>query len=470
VYEPHRQRYPVAIAAVPALIAWGTLAFGAVYPWAYVPLMIAASCIGVAGLSRSTPRSKFPAGFAIALAVVAAAICVQLVPLSSAALAALSPDADRVLRIVDLRYAADAANDTATHAVSIDPARTLRALGFFVSCSLLILGIAQSLNRDALRKLTRSVVIVGFVAAMTGLAQNLFFGHTIYGFWTPQDGHNPFGPFVNKNHFAGWLLMALPLGAGHLIGRLARSSRPLATDWHGRLLRLSSPTFAKTVLFALALLVMSIALLLTLSRSAIVALALALGLAAMSVARATGMRELTRALTVVAAIVIVPIAWVGVDAIGARFAAPDAASLNGRTDVWTDATRVVRAFPLVGSGLNTYGVISLFYQTADLGHYYDAAHNDYLQLAAEGGLLVALPAMATVALLVVTIRSRMRAVIGQGSEYWIRVGAVTGLIGVGVQEFSEFSLQLPGNAILFSVLCGVALSPPEPARSARSVD
>lgn len=44
-----------------------------------------------------------------------------------------------------------------------------------------------------------------------------------------------------------------------------------------------------------------------------------------------------------------------------------------------------------------------------------------------------------------------------GSGYWIRVGAVTGLAAIAVQSMADFSLQMPGNAALFAVLCGIAL-------------
>ena len=48
----------------------------------------------------------------------------------------------------------------------------------------------------------------------------------VYGFWTTQMGGSPFGPFVNKNHFAGWMLLALPLTLGSRVRRhLARHAR-----------------------------------------------------------------------------------------------------------------------------------------------------------------------------------------------------------------------------------------------------
>jgi len=41
--------------------------------------------------------------------------------------------------------------------------------------------------------------------------------------------------------------------------------------------------------------------------------------------------------------------------------------------------------------------------------------------------------------------------------YWIRVGAVTGLVSIALQETVDFSLQMPGNAALFAVICGMAV-------------
>jgi hypothetical protein len=45
----------------------------------------------------------------------------------------------------------------------------------------------------------------------------------------------------------------------------------------------------------------------------------------------------------------------------------------------------------------------------------------------------------------------------RASTYWIRRGAAVGLVAVALQELVEFSLQMPGNAFLFAVLCAIAL-------------
>ena len=116
---------------------------------------------------------------------------------------------------------------------------------------------------------------------------------------------------------------------------------------------------------------------------------------------------------------------------------------------------MVREFWLTGTGLNTYGVATLFYQTSAQGFHLREAHNDYLQLAAEGGVLLGVPIACAIVALVRAMRRRF--VSSSGSSYWIRLGAVTGLSAIALQSIVDFSLQMPGNAVMFAVLCGIAL-------------
>ena len=47
--------------------------------------------------------------------------------------------------------------------------------------------------------------------------------------------------------------------------------------------------------------------------------------------------------------------------------------------------------------------------------------------------------------------------------WWLRAGAVTSLLAIACQESVEFSLQMPGNAALFAIVCAIALHRPPPA-------
>jgi hypothetical protein len=81
-------------------------------------------------------------------------------------------------------------------------------------------------------------------------------------------------------------------------------------------------------------------------------------------------------------------------------------------------------------------------------------------------LLLIVPAVLCVAALGAAVWKRFKEETSS-SSYWIRIGAVTGLAAIALQETVEFSLQMPGNAALFAVLCGIALhgSPVDRERS-----
>ena len=110
----------------------------------------------------------------------------------------------------------------------------------------------------------------------------------------------------------------------------------------------------------------------------------------------------------------------------------------------------------------------LFFQTSDRNQHFAEAHGDYLQLAAEGGLLVCGAALLLLVLVVRETRQRFQESAGDPAGYWIRVGAVTGLVAIARQEIRDFSLQMPGNAALCCVLVGIAIQRPRPRRGRRA--
>ena len=439
-----------------AAIAWGAFAFGAVYPWAYWSLAIALLGVAASSLLASAPslRSMHLRGFAAALGLLAVVAALQLLPLPLNAVRTMSPHALDVLERLDLSIAAHLVQ---RHPLSIAPGRTGIGLALFVALALFVLGSARLISIRGARGLAEALAIIGVILALTGIIQQPMFTGKIYGFWTPRDSSSAFGPFVNKNHFAGWMLMTLPVTIGLLGGAVARGMRGVKATWRDRVLWLSSPDASRLILLAAAAGVMALSLVLTLSRSGIAAMAAAVGITGVVALRRQ--RTATRraiATSYLTLLIVVTIGWVGVDALVARFTNADWTELNDRRGAWADAIGVISDFPLVGAGLDTYGVATLLYQRHDLSHYYAEAHNDYLQLAAEGGLLLTIPAVLCVATFAAAVRRRFSDETS-ATAYWIRVGAVTGLTAIALQETVDFSLQMPGNAALFATLCGIAL-------------
>jgi hypothetical protein len=430
------------------------LAFGAVYPWSYWPLAVTCGAAGVLAL-WSSGRFQLAAGtqgVAAVLALVAVAALVQLVPLPVGLLARVSPHGAGLLDQLDVRVAHGLVG---AHSLSVDPSATWRALALYACFGVTVLGVARCSTGAALR-MAWFISWLGMAVALIGIVQKPLYDGAIYGFWKPVTHGTPFGPFVNKNHFAGWIVMAIPLALGCFCAMASRARLGIGSGVRERLLWLSSRDANRALLAVFAVVLMMLALALTLSRSGMASLALAL-----VVCGAAGLRRHRGGLTqplVVAGVMLalfVAVDWAGLDTVVARFGAVDTTGLSGRIPIWRGAASMARDFWGTGSGLNTYGVATLFYPAVVPAHHLREAHNDYLQLAVEGGVLLGAPILVAVIAFVVAVRRRFAASVG--SAYWVRLGAVGGIVAVAVQSAVDFSLQMPANAALFATLCGVAL-------------
>jgi len=451
--------------AVVVTLAWGVFAFGATYLWASQPLMIA--CVVAAGFAWLASRqSSQPIVLLAPIVIVCAAIGAQLVPLPQAALLFVSPNTPAVLAQIYLLYALQ----SGAHALSIAPAATWHALALFMAFAALLVALTRWLSLEGTRWLLWAVAVMGLVLALFGVGQKaLGDGIRIYGFWTPIMPGTPFGPFVNRNHFAGWVLMAIPLTLGLVCAGIARGLSRRRPTWRERLLWLGSVDGSRVMLAATCLVAMALALVMTLSRSGMAALAIALTLSGAAILRGVRGADRRSFIWLLALSVgFLVVAWVGVDVVANRFAGTSWTEFDQRRGAWSDALDIASRFVATGTGLNTYGTATLIFQRHDLAQHYAQAHNDYLQLWAEGGLLLTIPAVVFVRALVAGIASRFREDERYSTAWWARTGAATGMLAIALQEAFDFSLQMPGNGVLFVVLCAIALHKPlRPA--ARSV-
>jgi O-antigen ligase len=445
-------------------LAWGGFAFGAVYPWAYWPLVTASTVTSVIALSVrwSGARSRELGALAAAFPTFLAAGLIQIVPLSLSVLETVSPESLGVISQLDLLVGSGAAP---THPISISPGSTTIGLILFASNALLILGCARLFSIVGARRIAEAIAVLGVAMALVGVGQSGLVNGKIYGFWTPLDGGSPFGPFVNRNHFAGWMLLALPLTLGLVCGGIARGTGSVRPFWHDRLMWLSSSSASRLVLLGSGAIVMGLSLAMTMSRSAMSALGLSIVLTGAFALRRQQRRRGTMAVAYLVLLVVVIVGWTGTDAIASRFSQTNWSEFNDRRGAWADAIDIASRFPATGTGLNTYGIATLFYQRHDLSQHYSQAHNDLLQLAAEGGLLLTIPALACIGLLALKVRQKLNEETSTRT-YWLRVGAATSLVAIAFQEMVDFSLQMPGNAALFAVVCAIAIhtTPPRSPR------
>jgi hypothetical protein len=423
---------------VPVLLAWGVFSLAATQPWGYLPLMAGMAVYGAISLAACRRAETWISrGLCISLALLCGAILGQLIPLPGGLVGALSP--------ARAHMAGDETLSAIGQTLTVAPAATALGLAFLIAFCLFFLGVAKTMRSGDATRLAAGVAVLGAAVALVGIAEGATSWPGVYrtiGLPLPPDS-TPLGPFSSRNHYAGWMLMAFALTSGYLCAMLEQRAG------RARWLYL----FVQS-----AIAVMAVALVQTRSRAGILGLVLAaVTMSALLIRRHAAGR---RRMIVAAPLLLLPLAGViatGVEPVFARFAADTWATGHGRLPIWRQGVAMARDFPIAGSGFNTYRWIAPRYPTADLDEPYEGAHNDFLQLAIEGGLLVGVPALAAVAAFARDTRERLRDGSGDGATRWVRTGAVVGLLLFAAQETVDFSLQIPGNAALFVVLAAIAV-------------
>jgi len=131
--------------------------------------------------------------------------------------------------------------------------------------------------------------------------------------------------------------------------------------------------------------------------------------------------------------------------------------IRARVLRWRGTVEMIKDYPLFGSGPGTYATVFTQYQPPGFTLRSLRAHNDYLQFTAELGIsLIFIIAWMIVALYrkaFKKIKNPSRLVRGT------TLGAVAGITAILVHSFGDFNLQMPANAILFTVLAALAAGP-----------
>ena len=443
------------IAAV--AVAWSTLAAGGVYLWAGMPVVVLALALTALVQPRIAWRRDTRLLDLTLLAAVAAA-GLQALPLPNQLRWLLSPriDVDRFTLLLMPEAA------STWRPLSLDPAATALAVALVAAAALTFWSCRHLSGRGQALALVHAVAAVGLVGAVAAIVQRAVDPTRIYGLWLPVDaGARPFGPFVNRNHFATWLLMAMPLTAGAVatMGQ-RRPAAGLAASLAAGIDAFGSRRGWTLV----ALATMLVALVLSFSRSAFAGGGAALAVWCLLGSRRASRRGLLAALAG-AAVLAVVVAWAApAQPILARVRETLSLGAAGRTAIWADARTVARTFPVTGTGLGSFERSMLIYQTTDRRTRTNQAHSQYLQLLAEGGALVTLPSAVVCLAFLWMARQRLRE--DHSPAAWLRIGSLAGLTGVAVQGLWETGLRMPANGILLAVAAAIAVHrpprPPEP--------
>ncbi|MBC7795866.1 MAG: O-antigen ligase family protein [Pyrinomonadaceae bacterium] len=411
---------------------FSTLAFGSVDTWAMGFLAIAAAFVGFLWLADARKKREFRFSSSLLQLPIVGLILLaafQLLPFGAA------NDANLL-------------NAPISHALTLDSFAT--KLGI-IQLVVMLIFFASALtfinNQSRLRIVTTTLIIFGCAMAVFGLIQ--FFSDPAKIYWVREPFQaNPFASFVNKHHFAGLMLMLTSLTLGLIYSKsLGNEKRPL-------------------LIFAVVL--MGVAMVFTASRGALVSL---LGVLAFLTLANLSRRESENSnktfggkllligggLSVILILLGGTLFLGGGDSVlrGVTLGAGQDDISNGRLHFWATTLEIIRDNPILGVGLEAFGVAYTKYDTWSGIYRIERAHNEYLNFLAETGFV---GFALIVGFIVILLRDGLRVYNTTNDRFrrGVCLGALSGCVGILIHSFFDFPLHTPSNLLIFLTLAALA--------------
>ena len=432
-------RYIILVLCLAIMLS--TLAFGAVHAWALAFFQAGACLVAILWtmdawrtrtlrLSRNLLQLPLVGLFLVGL--------LQLLPLGGIAGS----------------EATGGLTNAAAHTLTLDPYATRFVL--LQLASLLIYFCATLVFTDSparLRLIVRVITVFGFLLALYGMFQ--FFVNPAQIYWFRQPKHAvPFGPFINRHHFAAYMELTLALPLGLLVSGAVAAERRL--------------------LYFFAVAIMSVALIMTGSRGGILSLAAeVLFLVVIAgLVRSKAQREAEETADVqsrarvalvrvglgfalVVALLVGAVFLGGEESLARLFGTVNADDpTSGRTQFWQGTWELIKHHPWLGAGLGAFSLAYTRYDVLNGAMRLEQAHNDYLQILADAGLVGGVLGLIFIFVL---FRYGVARISSQDTfRRGVAAGALAGCFAVLIHSFFDFSLHMTSNALLFLVLAALA--------------
>ncbi len=309
---------------------------------------------------------------------------------------------------------------------------------------------SQTLLRTAqARQLAWMFCVYGFVVAALALLQGIAPNGKLYWVREPRLGGWIYGSYVNHNHYAGLMELLVPIPLVLALTRLAdRNERIVA---------------------AIAAAIMAGTIFLSGSRGGILAIFFEMVLFGVVLLHQKKTTRIAVGVGGFAVLLIGLLVWLGGKELTTRLTsisteAHSEISGGTRLSIDRDTLHMFRQRPVLGWGLGTFPVVYPQFRTFYTNFFVNQAHDDYLQLLAETGVL----GFATMVWFVVVLYRKALLKIGNWTSDVggaVTLACMLGFSGMLVHSFFDFNLQIPANAALFYVMCTVAAAPPLRHRS-----
>ncbi len=330
------------------------------------------------------------------------------------------------------------------HATRREALRLLAVAAFFLICW------NTYRTRAQVHRAVWTMIGMGTLLAVFGIVQRVTWNGHLY--WVgPEIPGVPFGPFVNRAHFAGLIVIVVPMALALMLARTRRKppTRRWRTTWRDRVHDWSAGEASAANLVPFLVLVMGGAALVSGSRGGMLALLASL-LAMVVGSVATGRSWVGRTVRagLAAVLILLAGAWIGgdvlygtVERLADELGRP---TESPRLWIWGNAMSLWLGAPVLGTGLGTFGVVFPRVRTIEAPVVYTHAESDWVQLLTDTGVLGLALALATVVSVALVLGQRLQQAEGRSGRLFALAGLVA-LLGAAIQGVGNYNLLVMSN-------------------------
>lgn len=463
------------------LIIFTPLAFGAVHFWAFTLMEVLILFLLLTHLFSPSPFSSSFWGlrFTLPFLLFFALILFQIIPLPTSLVKTLSPKTAELYQQafptpLPLALTSSPYNPLAfyppsressdllpppptSHPLSIYPHATktelIKFLGYFAGFFLILTTFTTFAQ---IKRLVFTIIFTGTGVALLGILQFLSHSDKIYGFWQSQYKQGTYGgPFVNENHFAGYLAMVIPLAIALLIIRPRPPLPPRAKTWKQRISVLDA-WIAQNALLLFLIAIMAIGIFLSLSRGGIISFLISLFLFFSLLGLKKYSRQKRKSILLISGLILALLIWLGIGPVIQELSTlldlKKAAS--ARPQVWKDTILLCRDFPWFGVGLGNFQNLYPQYTTLTSSTFWEHTHNDYLELLADTGIIGTVFWLGGILAFLLAIIKKWK----KRRDPWVvnlTLGGIISVFALLLHCAVEFNFHIPANAFLFFVILGI---------------
>ncbi len=432
------------------------LAFGTTEPWSYAVMEL---CTGFAVLFyfisviKNHDELYNVPGF-VPLFLFLFYILFQIIPLPPFIVEWLSPDVFQIHQTTNLL--------TGTNSwmcLSVNRKATLSEFFRYATYAMFYVLTVQLLRKKKMLQATVfTIVLFGGLLAFSSILQ--FYLTKDMALWFRYCPVNSIvvGPYVNHNHYAGLMEMIFPIVLGLFLYYRPRIDN---TSFIKGIVEILGQEKANIhILIGASAILVITSIFVSLSRGAMVSTCLALLIFTFFLLK----RKISRGNTIfIIGLIILTalsIGWFGWDQIFERFAKLKNAQgiiYESRFNFWKDTLNIIRHYAITGSGIGTFPHIYPLHRTIISDLFLTHAHNDYLELLAEGGVI----GFSFASLFLLSFFYKTHRVFLQrrdGFSIYLYIGCITAMVSILFHSFTDFNMHIGANCLWFFFVAGIAVS------------